>query len=99
MAEIRWTEQAADDLESAVEYIAHDSEHYASIFAINILTAIDSLEAFPESGRMMPECNTPQIRELLLGSYRIIYRYDKSVVELLTIYHGARIFDPKKLGL
>jgi plasmid stabilization system protein ParE len=43
MVEIRWTEQAADDLEFATQYIAVDSPHFASLFAIKIVSSIDRL--------------------------------------------------------
>jgi len=37
MAEVRWTPQAADDLDAIAEFIAHDSPHYASIFVLDVL--------------------------------------------------------------
>lgn len=97
MAEIRWTQQAADDLEAITEFIANDSEYYAQLFAMDVLQAVDRLVDFPESGRIVPEANNPIIREIILGNYRIVYRFRKETVELLTVYHGARLLDPSKL--
>lgn len=97
MAEIRWTQQASDDLEAITEFIAHDSEFYAQLFATDVLKAIDRLVDFPESGRIVPEADNPIIREIILGNYRIVYRFRKETVEILTIYHGARLLDPSKL--
>ena len=97
MAQLRWTPQAADDLESITEFIAADSPHYASLFAISIITAVERLESFPELGRSVPELSDPKIRELLLGNYRIIYRVNARLIEILTIYHGSRLLDPSKL--
>ena len=37
------------------------------------------------------------IREILFGDYRIIYRKREEVIEIITIYHGARLFDPKSI--
>jgi len=42
------------------------------------------------SGRIVPECADPAIREIIYGNYRVIYRVRGDVVELLTIFHGAR---------
>ncbi len=90
MAEVRWTPQAATDLEAITEFIARDSPQSASLFAINIINAVERLEDFPELGRLVPEKNDPQIRELLLGNYRIVYRVRRRTAEILTIHHAAR---------
>lgn len=94
MAELRWTPQAADDLEAITNFIALDSVHYASLVAMEIVRRIDALAAFPLSGRTVPELNNPSIREILVGNYRVIYRLRDEQVELLTIWHGARLMDP-----
>ncbi|CTP85385.1 hypothetical protein XTPLMG728_0868 [Xanthomonas translucens pv. poae] len=52
--------------------------------------AAESLQAFPERGREVPEAGNPAVRELLFQSYRIIYRSHAAVVEILAIVHGAR---------
>lgn len=97
MAEVRWTVQAADDLEGITDYIAADSPTYASLFAMDVLAAVERLAAFPSSGRIVPELNDPAIREILFGNYRIVYRTKGDLVELLTVYHGARLLDPSRL--
>jgi len=99
MAEVRWTLQAADDLETIVKYIARDSEHYASLFAIKIVATIELLSFSPKRGRVVPEVKKENIRETFFGNYRIIYRLRSDVVEILTIYHGARLLDPTSLDL
>jgi toxin ParE1/3/4 len=98
VAEVRWTPQAADDLEAITEFIALDSAAYAAKFASDILETAAHLEEFPESGRVVPEIGQIQIRELLMGNYRIIYRVPSALVEILTIHHGARILRPDELG-
>jgi toxin ParE1/3/4 len=89
MAEVRWTPQAADDLEAITAFIAKDSTSYATLFAMDSLAAIERLSEFPYSGRIVPEVNDPAIREILFGNYRIVYRVSDNLVELLMIYHGA----------
>ena len=97
MVEIRWTRQAADDLEAITKFIAADSPHYARLFAVDVLSAVERLGSFPRSGRVVPEVGKPAIREIPLGNYRIIYRARKGTVEILTVYHAARLLDPKAL--
>lgn len=86
MAVLRWTFQAADDLEAVTDYIAHDSPHYAKLFAIEVMTAIERLKDFPNSGRVVPERGEQEFREVLCGRYRIIYRIGSDLVEILMIY-------------
>jgi len=97
MAEVRWTPQAADDLEAITNFIAVDSPQYARLFAMDILVAVERLADFPNSGRVVPELKDPAIREILFGSYRIVYRVKGDLVEVLTVYHGARLLDPSRL--
>ena len=52
---------------------------------------------FPCSGQIVPELGREEIRELLKGDYRIIYRVAEHRVEILTVYHSARILDESDL--
>ena len=97
MAQVSWTPQAADDLDAIAEFIARDSPHFAALLVANILQTVDRLVDFPESGRIVPEIDNRSIREVILGSYRIIYRRRSEAVEVLTVHHGARLLDPKRL--
>lgn len=57
-----------------MEFIAQDSRQYASLFAMRLLEAIERLDPFPMSGRIVPECAVLAIREIIHGNYRVIYR-------------------------
>ena len=93
MAEIRWTIQALDDIEAIANYIARDSAFYAQMFAVKTFDAVRRIEIFPESGRMVPEINRENIREVILGNYRIIYRLKANCTEILTVYHSSRLLN------
>ncbi len=97
MAQVRWTPQAADDLDTIAEFISRDSPHYAGLFVADILQTVDQLIDFPQSGRIVPEIGDSCLREVILGNYRIIYRLRSKAVEILTVHHGARLLDPKRL--
>jgi toxin ParE1/3/4 len=97
MAHVRWTPQAADDLEAVAEFISRDSPHYAGLLVANILQTVDQLIDFPQSGRIVPEIGDASLREVILGNYRIIYRLRSDAVEILTVHHGARLLDPRRL--
>lgn len=93
MAEIRWTEAAAADLESIAAFISLDSPHYSHLFVLDILRAVEKLSTFPNLGRIVPEKNDPAIREIILGTYRIVYRFKYESPEILAIHHGARLLE------
>jgi len=91
MVEIKWADTAKNDLKGIIEYLSHDSPQYADYFYERIFESIDNLKSFPEMGRQVPELKDPNMRELILQNYRIVYHYDKVIVEIITIVHGKRL--------
>ena len=91
MARIVWSPDAAADLEEICDYIAENSELYARVFAQGIINAIERLQIFPESGRIVPEYNQKDMREIIFQNYRIVYRIRSDAIEIVTITHGARL--------
>lgn len=94
MAQVRWTAQALDDLESICLFIARDAPPVAAVFAQRAFDVTDRLTEFPRSGRTVPELNNPDFREIILGSYRLIYRIRSGDVQILAVHHAARSIDP-----
>jgi toxin ParE1/3/4 len=72
MAEIRWTPQAIEDIENIAKYIANDSPKYAAIQVEEFFDTALILVDFPHSGRIVPEIGNKNIRELIVGFYRLI---------------------------
>lgn len=69
-----WTEPAIQDLRDLRDYIASDSDFHAADFIASIITRGERLTTFPMIGRIVPEAQGEDIREILYRSYRIIYR-------------------------
>jgi addiction module RelE/StbE family toxin len=92
MVRIVWTLQAVNDLESIFDFISRDSLKYARIQIIRIRERVKFLKKYPEAGRIVPEIGDKTIRELILGNYRIIYRFNKhsALAEIITIHHSAK---------
>ena len=91
MVKVSWTDQAIEDLKAICIFIAHDAPRIANIFADKIFVITDRLADFPLLGRIVPELRRKDIREIIHGNYRIIYRVLTGEVEILTIHHGARL--------
>jgi len=76
MAQVKWTPQALDDLEAICLFIARDAPPIASVFADRAFRATDRLAEYPRLGRrIVPELRVENIRELILGTYRVIYGF------------------------
>jgi plasmid stabilization system protein ParE len=87
---VKWTQRAWSDLEQAAEYIAQDSPHYAATLVARARDLARTLDRFPQRGRIVPELHDPDIRELFVASFRLVYRVRPSSVEILALIHGAR---------
>lgn len=85
-----WSQRALLDLEHIYDYIAEDSLAYAQPFIERLLHATRYLPQFPLSGRLMPEANRPDIREIIYQGYRIIYRHRTDSLEIVMVVHGSR---------
>ena len=97
MSYVKWTKSALDDLDGIKEFIAKDSVHYAEKFENDAFIMADNLEIFPEMGRVVPERNDLDFRELIFGSYRIMYRIDGNTCFIITIIHGNRLYIPDEM--
>ena len=87
---VRWTNAATDDLFNAAEFIAKDSPFYAMALVREARAAALSLSRFADRGRIVPESNTPEIRELFIKSYRLIYQTTSDHLFILAFIHGSR---------
>jgi addiction module RelE/StbE family toxin len=92
VTQLRWTTQAVEDVEAIRNFIANDSEAYADLVVARLLEAVERLELFPRSGRIVPELADPQLREVIEPPYRIVYRVLDESAEILTVFRASRLF-------
>lgn len=91
MTRVVWTLQAVEDVEAIRAFIARDSPHFAALMVERIVESVERLREFPRSGRVVPEVDRDAYREVILGSYRIVYRLEDNRAEILTVVHAARL--------
>lgn len=84
-----WTELAWQDLERLVDTIAQDSPTYAASFARRVWKRAQSLDELPYRGRVVPELGDPNVRELILKSYRLLYEIRGETVYVLGLDHDV----------
>jgi toxin ParE1/3/4 len=91
MVRIKWLKSAKLDLKEIYEFIAPDSKRYARFQVEKIQKRTEILKVGNVVGKKVIEINDENIRELIEGNYRIIYRtIFKTEVHILLIHHGAR---------
>ena len=88
---VHWTFAALGHLLGIYEYIAQDSSVYAQRMVDNLTRRSEQIAAFPLSGRMVPEYEAEDIREMIERPYRIIYRIKPDQIDVLAVIHGARL--------
>jgi plasmid stabilization system protein ParE len=90
---IVWSPEALEDVDDIAGYIARDSAFYAAAVVEKMLAVASGLNQFPQSGRVVPELNQPDIRERFVYSYRLIYRIESQRILVVAVIHGRRLLD------
>ncbi len=87
-----WSIPAKHDLKKIHDYIAEDSKYYALKVSQEFVVRSEALLDFSEMGRVVPEIGNPNIRELIVFSYRLIYEVSSSRIGILAIIHCKQNF-------
>ena len=88
----RWTPKAAGDLEAIRDFIGRSSPRYGAMVAARLARAVDDLREYPDLGRVVPEHDRTDVRELIRGSYRIVYLRGAELIVVLTVFRASRRF-------
>jgi toxin ParE1/3/4 len=91
---VHWTDTAVEHLRAIHTYIAKNSPQYALRVVDRLTRRSQQIAEFPLSGRVVPEFEAPQIREVLEGPYRIIYYIKPDQVDVLAVIHAAQQIPP-----
>lgn len=94
---IVWSPLALERVEDTARYIAEDNPDAAVQWVEDLFSAVEQLADFPESGRMVPEVGSPRIRELIFGTYRVIYSA-KGRVDILTVRRSSQLLRMSEIG-
>lgn len=81
---ISWTDRASRDTIAIYAYIAEQSDRYADAVFERILHRPLQLVDNPESGAIVPKYNRPDIREVFVHSFRLIYKILPNEILVLT---------------
>ena len=87
-----WAPSARLDLRELASYIAESRPKASVSFVKNVFHMVEHLSDFPKSGRVIPEFNDPNIREVIRRPCRIVYRVkpEERIVEIVRVWHASR---------
>ena len=85
---VNWTEAARAQLRDIRGFVAGSSPQYATKMVDRLTRRSQQIAIFPRSGRIVPEANDVNIREVLEGPYRIIYHILENEIDIIAVVHG-----------
>jgi toxin ParE1/3/4 len=91
MVTIIWSPLAIERLHQIFDYISQDSVQEARKFNTLIFKSVEKIGFFPKMGRVVPERNQEEIREILVKKYRVIYKIKADLIGIMTIIQGSKL--------
>jgi toxin ParE1/3/4 len=92
MAKIIWSTLALEDLRAVYDYVSLNSPSFADRLVDTVIQRVEVLKKHPRIGRIVPEFSDENIRELIEGSYRIIYKMEgEDKIGVARIHHSSRL--------
>ncbi len=91
MAPVRFAPEALADLEEIRAFIARDNPNAALSWIEKLTDRAERASFAPRSGRVVPEIGNPDVREVFLRTYRIIYRVERHGILVITVIEGHRL--------
>mgnify|MGYP000173896561 FL=1 len=95
--EIEWSPLATERVIEIAGKIALDKPDVAMEWASRIFDSAKKLREYPRLGRIVPEIQEEDYRELIEGNYRIIYLVSASKISVLTVRHGKQLLSAEEL--
>lgn len=91
--EIIWSLPAIEDIESIYSFIKRDSAYYANKFIDELIDRVTLLVEMPSIGRIVPELDINNLREIFVKQYRIVYQIEEEQIVVHGVVHMARDFN------
>jgi plasmid stabilization system protein ParE len=91
---IHFAESALADLEEVLSWYAQqDVPSVGKRLVAEVFERVSILADQPELGRMVPEFESPSLRELIHAPFRIVYRYDSNMkrIWVVRVWRSERV--------
>lgn len=89
MARVTWTREARNDVRRLTHGLDSFSPGATKRWARKLLASTRRLVKLPESGVPVEDAGKPGYREIYVGPYRVVYRYDGKVCEILIVVRAV----------
>ena len=90
--EVRLAASALTDLADIQRYYAEQGvPDVGTRQTAELLTHIEHLETHPDIGRIVPEFNTPNLRELIHPPFRIVYWRGHERINIVRVWRSERL--------
>jgi toxin ParE1/3/4 len=93
-----WTPLAEARVAAAFAFIEAQRPSAAVRWLERLLKRTAQLGRFPDIGHMVREVHRPEIREVSVRPYRVIYQRDPSRVIILTVRHMRQGWDSREIS-
>ena len=93
---VQFAQSGRDDLRDIMDwYTSQDVPDVGRRLVLEIIDRVRQLTIFPDSGKVVPEFDTPLLRELEHAPFRIVYRRDVGLITVVRVWRGERVMDPE----
>ena len=86
---IRWSPRGKMRLLGCMRYIAEQCQDWPTVinWRDRVYDAVEHLQDFPEAGTVGRELGRDEIRQVIVGDYRVIYRIRRKTPEVISVRH------------
>ena len=89
---ISFAESAVTDLEDILDWYTDQQVPEVGKQQVSIIIQqVEQLREQPEMGRIVPEFNNENLREIIRPPYRIVYRRQKLKISIVRIWRSERL--------
>jgi len=89
---ISFAESAIRDLEDVLDFYRDQQiPEIGDRLVREIVAAVEDLSGHPDRGRIVPEFNSPRLRELIHPPFRVVYRRFPEKISIVRIWRSERL--------
>jgi toxin ParE1/3/4 len=88
---LRWSQRSCRDLEEIRRFVAADDPDAAGSWVARLRERARKAAHAPQTGRMVPELERHDVREVLLKAYRLVYLVRPTDIVMLTVFESHRL--------
>jgi len=89
---IEFAESAVGDLEDIIAWYAEQQvPEVGKRLVREVVSQVERLADFPESGRIVPEFGLTKLREIIYPPFRIVYRIDADHIWIIRVWRSERL--------